>query len=69
MSHQVNTELYERASELIDQTLSHPAGIDKAIIDALANEDLDALVVAVQRAEAVLAQEHFAEFTSEGDAF
>ena len=69
MSHEVNTQLYERASELIDQTLSHPAGIDKAIIDALANEDLDELLKAVQRAEAVLAQEHYAEFTSESDAF
>jgi hypothetical protein len=59
MSNEINEVLFERAAYCIDQLESHPAGLDKSIIEALDSGDLERLVYAVGRAEACLAQEEF----------
>lgn len=62
MSHNSNTELLERAAELIDELSSHPAGLDKRLATAVEANDLDELRYQVAVCESVLAQEAFHEF-------
>jgi hypothetical protein len=69
MSNQVNTNLIERANELLEELSSHPAGLDKAIQAALDRGDLEELHYAVGRADAALAQEHFYNNDILGDVF
>jgi HPt (histidine-containing phosphotransfer) domain-containing protein len=57
--HQTNTNLLERAAELIDELVGHPSGADLVIIQAIDNNDLDELRFQVHRIEGELAQEHF----------
>lgn len=57
--HQINTNLFERAAELIDELQSHPSGADKQIIAALDANDLQEIYRLVNKYEAFLAQEHF----------
>lgn len=69
MSNTTNEKLFERAVECIDALTSHPAGLDKQIQQALEADDLEALRHAVQKAEGILAQEHFAELSGANDAY
>jgi hypothetical protein len=57
--HQTNTNLLERAAELIDELASHPAGADKALIRAIDSNDLDQVRYQVQKIEGDLAREYF----------
>lgn len=59
MSHQINTNLLERAAELIDQLTGHPSGLDKALVVAVEANDLNEVHRQVFKLEAELAQEHF----------
>lgn len=59
MSNQINTELLERAAELIDELTSHPSGYDKILEDCIDRNDLDALQHHVAVIEGELAQEYF----------
>lgn len=61
MSLDSNTSLLERAADLIDELTSHPAGIDKGLIQAVASGDMERVRYWVGKAEGVLAQEHFYE--------
>lgn len=61
MSNESNTALYERAADLIDELTSHPAGIDRGLIQAVDSGDMERIRYWVSKAEGVLAQEHFYE--------
>lgn len=55
--HQTNTNLFERAAELIDIFTDHPAGVDGQIIAALEANDLQEIYRLVNKYEAELARE------------
>lgn len=62
MSNQENTNLYERAQELIDELTSHPAGLDERLTKAVESNDLDELRYQIAVCESFLSQEAFHEF-------
>jgi hypothetical protein len=59
MSKQENTNLLERAAQLIDECASHPAGLDDNLIAAVDSGDMERIAYWVSVAEGTLAQEHF----------
>lgn len=59
MSNQRNTELLERAYELLEEFDSHPSKIDKALKEAIDTNDLEGVLHLVHYLEAFLAEEHF----------
>lgn len=61
MSLDSNTQLLERAADLVDELTSHPAGIDKGLIQAVESGDMERIKYWVSKAEGVIAQEHFYE--------
>lgn len=62
MSNITNTNLLERANELIEELVSHPAGLDKQLINAVERDDLDEVHRLVVLIEGELAQEHFRNY-------
>ena len=61
MSLEQNTNLTERANELIEELTSHPASLDVALQNALDGGDLEELEYWISVAEGALAQMHFYE--------
>lgn len=57
--HQTNTNLLERAAELIDELASHPSKSDRALIQAIDSNDLEQVRYQVQKIEGELAREYF----------
>lgn len=59
MSHQSNTDLETRASDAAEDLQSHPSGLDRALLASIKKQDYDELLWLVNKAEALLSQEHF----------
>lgn len=65
MSNEVNSNLFERAADLLDDFTNHPSGLDKQLEKAVESNDLDEIHRIVTICEGLLAQEHFHELTGE----
>jgi len=61
MSTQVNTELIERAADLLEEMDSHPAHLDDQLAAAIKSGDLERLRYWVSVCEGALAQAEFYE--------
>jgi len=59
MSDNDNTNLLERAAELLDELDSHPSGLQKHLEQAVEGNDLDSIRYWVERLEGHVAREHF----------
>ena len=59
MSNQTNTNLLERAAELIDHFASHPAGLDDQLIQAVDANDLQEIYRLVTLGESIRSQENY----------
>lgn len=62
MSNPINTNLIERANELIEEITSHPSGYDRRLQELIVSNDLEALYNLVIKIEGLLAQEHFRNY-------
>jgi hypothetical protein len=54
MSLENNTELYERAYELVEELTSHPSNIDKRLLQLIEDGDLEELEYVMAVAENVV---------------
>lgn len=59
MSDYINSQLLERAAELIDEYASHPSGVDRQLMLAVESGNLEEVYRLVSMLEAEMAQEHF----------
>lgn len=59
MSNITNSNLLERAYELLEEITSHPSGLDKALTKAVRAGNLDEIYYLVTKIESELAQKHF----------
>lgn len=59
MEKEVNTQLLERANELLEEIDSHPSRLDIALKEALQANDLESVHYLVNLIEGELAKEHF----------
>jgi hypothetical protein len=60
--HHINTNLLERAADLIDELASHPSGADATLIAAIDSNDLEEVRYQVMKIEGELANEHFRNY-------
>jgi len=61
MSLESNTQLLERAADLLEEVDSHPAHLDDLLSNAIKSGDLEQIRYWVSVVEGTLAQEHFNE--------
>jgi len=61
MSNSINTKLFDRAHECMEDLTSHPSGIDRSIQAAYDSGDLQELERLVNIAEGILSQAEFEE--------
>lgn len=59
MSQESNTQLIERAKELLETIDSHPSGYDTLLAAAIEKNDLDDVFQFVTAIEAELSRQHF----------